>query len=179
MRRAHYGHPEHYWDHYRWLHCRRPRPLDFSRHGSAWILAHRRARYWRLGGRRCDQRPHLEVARRKIPPRWLVPVHRRRAASSLGLHQLHGLKSKPRRLDPQKLRSPRPKARSAFRAIIDLTQQQNPMDTEGLEFIELTVPDSVPLAGFLGRIGFSAVERRVGRHRRRRTKAWSPDGQPV
>jgi 4-hydroxyphenylpyruvate dioxygenase len=44
-------------------------------------------------------------------------------------------------------------------ANIHLTQQQNPMGTDGLEFIELAAPDSVPLAGFLGRIGFSAVAR--------------------
>jgi 4-hydroxyphenylpyruvate dioxygenase len=43
--------------------------------------------------------------------------------------------------------------------IIDLTQQQNPMGTDGLEFIELAAPDSEPLAGFLSRVGFSAVAR--------------------
>jgi 4-hydroxyphenylpyruvate dioxygenase len=33
------------------------------------------------------------------------------------------------------------------------------MGTDGLEFIEFAAPDSVPLAGFLSRIGFSAVAR--------------------
>ncbi|HWZ73185.1 MAG TPA: hypothetical protein VN326_17150 [Casimicrobiaceae bacterium] len=36
----------------------------------------------------------------------------------------------------------------AFPAIIHLTQQQDPIGTDGLEFIELAAPDPVPLAGF-------------------------------
>jgi 4-hydroxyphenylpyruvate dioxygenase len=49
--------------------------------------------------------------------------------------------------------------RHLFPAIIDLTQQQNPMGTDGLEFIELAASDPVPLTGFLSRAGFSAVAR--------------------
>jgi len=33
------------------------------------------------------------------------------------------------------------------------------MGTDGLEFIELAAPDSVPLAGFLSRVGFGAIAR--------------------
>jgi 4-hydroxyphenylpyruvate dioxygenase len=49
--------------------------------------------------------------------------------------------------------------RHFFPAIIAMTQQQNPMGTDGLEFIELAAPDSAPLTGFLSRAGFSAVAR--------------------
>jgi 4-hydroxyphenylpyruvate dioxygenase len=49
--------------------------------------------------------------------------------------------------------------RDSCPAIIDLTQQQNPMGTDGLEFIERAAFDPVPLTGFLSRAGFSAVAR--------------------
>jgi 4-hydroxyphenylpyruvate dioxygenase-like putative hemolysin len=51
--------------------------------------------------------------------------------------------------------------RHLFPEIIGLTQQQNSMGMDGLEFIELAAPDPMPPTGFLSRSGFSTV----GRHR--------------
>lgn len=51
--------------------------------------------------------------------------------------------------------------RHLFPEIIGLTQQQNSMGMDSLEFIELAAPDPVPPTGFLSRSGFSAL----GRHR--------------
>jgi 4-hydroxyphenylpyruvate dioxygenase-like putative hemolysin len=50
--------------------------------------------------------------------------------------------------------------RHLFPEIVSLTQQQNSMGVDGLEFIELTAPDPVPPTGFSSRSRFSAV----GRH---------------